>query len=101
MRHQVSQPRSIVDVGLAPRHVLDVGGVGQHQLEPAVGQNVPDWHYAGLPTHIDLRTFRTQVIGAVDRPLQLSFDDLRTKFEPVTLTAFSQCSGNSRSFFRP
>jgi len=59
------------------------------------------WHYAGLPTHIDLRTFRTQVIGAVDRPLQLSFDDLRTKFEPVTLTAFSQCSGNSRSFFSP
>src|SRR6202011_2199388 len=40
-------------------------------------------------------------IGAVDRPLQLSFDDLRTKFESVTLTAFSQCSGNSRSFFRP
>jgi sulfite dehydrogenase len=33
--------------------------------------------------------------------LQLSFDDLRTKFEPVTLTAFSQCSGNSRSLFRP
>jgi sulfite dehydrogenase (cytochrome) subunit A len=59
------------------------------------------WHYAGLPTRVDLRTFRTQVIGAVDRPLQLSFDDLRTKFEPVTLTAFSQCSGNSRSFFRP
>ena len=59
------------------------------------------WHYAGLPTCVDLRTFKTQVIGAVDRPLQLSFDDLRTKFEPVTLTAFSQCSGNSRSFFRP
>jgi sulfite dehydrogenase len=59
------------------------------------------WHYAGLPTRVDLRTFRTQVIGAVHRPLQLSFDDLRTKFEPVTLTAFSQCSGNSRSFFRP
>jgi sulfite dehydrogenase len=59
------------------------------------------WHYAGLPTRVDLRTFRTQVIGAVNRPLQLSFDDLRMKFEPVTMTAFSQCSGNSRSFFRP
>src|ERR1700687_1836455 len=32
------------------------------------------WHYAGLPTRIDLRTFRTQVIGAVDRPLQLCVD---------------------------
>ena len=59
------------------------------------------WHYAGVPTHIDLRTFRTAAIGAVDGPLQLSFDDLRTKFEPVTMTAFSQCSGNSRSFFLP
>jgi hypothetical protein len=29
MRHQVSQPRSIVDVGLAPRYVLDVGGTEQ------------------------------------------------------------------------
>jgi DMSO/TMAO reductase YedYZ molybdopterin-dependent catalytic subunit len=59
------------------------------------------WHSAGVPTHVDLRTFRTQVIGAVDRPLQLSFDDLRTKFEAVTMTAFSQCSGNSRSFIQP
>ncbi len=59
------------------------------------------WHYAGIPTHVDLRTFRTQVIGAVDRPLQLSFDDLRTKFEAVTMTVFSQCSGNSRSFSQP
>jgi DMSO/TMAO reductase YedYZ molybdopterin-dependent catalytic subunit len=33
------------------------------------------WHYAVLPTRVDLRTFRTQVIGAVDRPLRLSFDD--------------------------
>ncbi|WP_263368062.1 molybdopterin-dependent oxidoreductase [Edaphobacter bradus] len=59
------------------------------------------WHYAGLPTRVDLRTFRVQVIGAVNRPLQLSFDDLRTKCEPVTMVAFSQCAGNSRSFFRP
>ena len=29
------------------------------------------------------------------------FDDLRTKFEPVTSTAFSQCSGNSRTSFVP
>ena len=33
------------------------------------------------------------MIGAVAHPTQLSFDNLRTKFEPVTLTAFSQCSG--------
>lgn len=59
------------------------------------------WHYAGLPTHVDLRTFRLNVIGAVRKPLQLSFDDLLHKFKPVTATVFSQCAGNSRSFFRP
>ena len=59
------------------------------------------WHYAGLPTSIDLRTFRLSVVGAVTRPLQLTFDDLLTKFEPVSAVVFSQCAGNSRSFFRP
>jgi DMSO/TMAO reductase YedYZ molybdopterin-dependent catalytic subunit len=59
------------------------------------------WHYAGLPTHVDLRTFRLNVIGAVRKPLQLSLNDLITKFEPVSGVVFSQCAGNSRSFFRP
>jgi sulfite dehydrogenase (cytochrome) subunit A len=59
------------------------------------------WHYAGLPTHVDLRTFRMNVVGAVAKPLQLSFDDLLSKFTPVSAVVFSQCAGNSRSFFRP
>ena len=59
------------------------------------------WHYAGLPTRIDLRTFRLTVTGAVARPLHLSFDNLLNQFEPVTAVVFSQCSGNSRSFFTP
>jgi DMSO/TMAO reductase YedYZ molybdopterin-dependent catalytic subunit len=59
------------------------------------------WHYAGLPTRVDLRTFRLNVTGAVAKPLQLSFQDLLTKFEPVSGVLFSACAGNSRSFFRP
>jgi sulfite dehydrogenase (cytochrome) subunit A len=59
------------------------------------------WHYAGLPTHVDLRTFRLNVIGVVAKPLQLSFDDLLTKFEPVSSIVYSACSGNSRRFFSP
>jgi sulfite dehydrogenase (cytochrome) subunit A len=59
------------------------------------------WHYAGVPTYVDLRSFKLNIIGAVEHPLQLSFNDLVTKFEPVSHIAFSQCSGNSRSFFRP
>jgi DMSO/TMAO reductase YedYZ molybdopterin-dependent catalytic subunit len=59
------------------------------------------WHYAGLPTRVDLRSFRLNVTGAVAKPLQLSFNDLLTKFEPVSGVLFSACAGNSRSFFRP
>jgi sulfite dehydrogenase len=59
------------------------------------------WHYAGLPTHVDLRTFRMNVVGAVAKPLQLSLDDLLTKFTSVSAVVFSECAGNSRSFFRP
>jgi len=59
------------------------------------------WHYAGVPTYVDLRNFRLNIIGAVEKPVQLSFNDLVTNFEPVSHVAFSQCSGNSRGFFSP
>jgi DMSO/TMAO reductase YedYZ molybdopterin-dependent catalytic subunit len=59
------------------------------------------WHYAGIPTRVDLRTFKLIVTGAVARPLQLSLNDLITQFEPVSAVVFSQCAGNSRNFFRP
>jgi len=59
------------------------------------------WHYAGLPTRVDLREFRLNVTGAVTTPLRLSFDDLLNQFEAVSGVVFSQCAGNSRSFFRP
>jgi hypothetical protein len=42
VRHQIGQPGGVVDVGLAPRHVLDVGGVGQRQLEFAIGEDMPN-----------------------------------------------------------
>jgi DMSO/TMAO reductase YedYZ molybdopterin-dependent catalytic subunit len=41
------------------------------------------------------------VSGNVNRPLALSFDELQHKFEPVSLIALNQCSGNSRSLFEP
>jgi sulfite dehydrogenase (cytochrome) subunit A len=34
------------------------------------------WHYAGLPTHVDLRKFRLNITGAVANPVQLSFNVL-------------------------
>lgn len=59
------------------------------------------WHLEAIPTSVDLRTFRLNVRGHVRKPLQLSMDDLRTQFEPVSIIAVNQCSGNSRSFFEP
>jgi DMSO/TMAO reductase YedYZ molybdopterin-dependent catalytic subunit len=59
------------------------------------------WHLEGIPTSVDLRTFRLNVSGHVRQPLQLSVDDLRSQFEPISIIAVNQCSGNSRSFFEP
>ncbi len=59
------------------------------------------WHLEGIPTSVDLRTFRLNVSGHVRQPLQLSVDDLRSQFEPISIIAVNQCSGNSRSFFHP
>jgi sulfite dehydrogenase len=59
------------------------------------------WHLSDIPTSVDLATWRLAVGGNTERELQLSMEDLRTKFEKVTYTAVIQCSGNSRSFFEP
>src|SRR5438045_2644488 len=45
------------------------------------------WHLEGIPTSVDLRTFRLNLAGHVDRRMSLSADDLRRQFEPVSLIA--------------
>jgi len=59
------------------------------------------WHLSGIPTNVDLRTFRLEVSGHVTKPLSLSLSDLQSKFEPISLVALAQCAGNSRSLFEP
>ena len=59
------------------------------------------YHLANIPLEIDTATFRLEVKGLVETPLQLSLEDLRTKFESVEVVAVNQCSGNSRGFFQP
>ncbi len=59
------------------------------------------WHISQIPTSVDLREWRLKVGGNTEKELQLSMDDLKTKFDKVTYTAVIQCSGNSRSFFDP
>jgi sulfite dehydrogenase len=59
------------------------------------------WHLSGLPTRVDLRTFRLSVAGHVKTPLSLSFHELTTRFDAVSMVAVNQCSGNSRSYYDP
>jgi DMSO/TMAO reductase YedYZ molybdopterin-dependent catalytic subunit len=58
------------------------------------------WHLEAIPTHVDLRTWRLRVGGHVERPLELSMEDLH-RMEAVSVVAVNQCSGNSRSQFAP
>jgi DMSO/TMAO reductase YedYZ molybdopterin-dependent catalytic subunit len=60
------------------------------------------WHLQGIPTRVDPGTWRLRVSGHLQRgePLTLSLDELR-RMGRVTIAAVNQCSGNSRSMFRP
>lgn len=59
------------------------------------------WHLAGIPTTIELETFRLHVRGRVRRTLSLSLAELQRDFEQVEVAAVCQCAGNSRGFFDP
>jgi sulfite dehydrogenase len=59
------------------------------------------WHLANIPTKVSPDTFELSVSGHVDNELSLSLDDLHKQFEPVSVVAVNQCSGNSRKFFSP
>ncbi len=58
------------------------------------------WHWAVIPTSIDVGSFRLNVHGHVEKPLALTLKEVLAlpQFEIV---AVNQCSGNSRGFFQP
>ncbi len=58
------------------------------------------WHLAGVRTDLDRQTFRLRLRGHVERPLDLSLDDLE-KLETVELEAVNQCAGNGRALSAP
>src|SRR5262249_22450182 len=59
------------------------------------------YHVFPIPVEVDLATWRLRITGRVERPLELSLDDLKTKFPRAAVTAVNQCSGNSRGRFSP
>ncbi|WP_420138250.1 molybdopterin-dependent oxidoreductase [Sphingomonas sp.] len=58
------------------------------------------WHWADIPTSIDVETFRLNVFGHVNRRLSISLAQL-LKLPRVEMAAVNQCSGNSRGLFQP
>jgi DMSO/TMAO reductase YedYZ molybdopterin-dependent catalytic subunit len=58
------------------------------------------WHLQVIPTAVDTRTWRLKVGGHVEKPIELSLDDLR-RMEKTSVVAVNQCSGNSRGLFEP
>ena len=59
------------------------------------------WHWALIPTDVDVGKFSLTVRGHVNQTLSLSLDDIVHGLPSVQLPAVNQCSGNSRGFFQP
>ena len=58
------------------------------------------WHWAVIPTSVDVGKFRLNVHGAVNTPLSLSLKDIMA-LPRIEYAAVNQCSGNSRGLFQP
>jgi DMSO/TMAO reductase YedYZ molybdopterin-dependent catalytic subunit len=58
------------------------------------------WHWAVIPTEVDVVNFRLNILGHVNTPQSLTLKDLLA-MPRVELAAVNQCSGNSRGYFEP
>jgi DMSO/TMAO reductase YedYZ molybdopterin-dependent catalytic subunit len=58
------------------------------------------WHWALIPTEVDVATFKLTVRGHVNQALSLSMADILA-MPRVEMAAVNQCSGNSRGLFQP
>jgi DMSO/TMAO reductase YedYZ molybdopterin-dependent catalytic subunit len=58
------------------------------------------WHWAVIPTEIDVDNYSLSVHGHVTTPLTLSIKQIMG-LPRVELAAVNQCSGNSRGYFQP
>ena len=54
-----------------------------------------------VPTDMNPDTWTLRIDGLVDRPMDLSIDDLRSRFEVVTHRLVIECGGNGRARFDP
>ena len=59
------------------------------------------YHWSGIPTSVDVQSYRLRVSGKVNDPVAFSLDELKQLGEPLEFVAVNQCSGNSRGYFTP
>ncbi|BAJ81569.1 sulfite--cytochrome c oxidoreductase subunit A [Acidiphilium multivorum AIU301] len=59
------------------------------------------WHMADFPESIDTAKYRIRVSGLVDKPVEITLDELMHGFPIRKIAAVNQCSGNSRGFIEP
>ena len=64
------------------------------------GQFFVRWHWALIPTQVDVTAFKLTVRGHVNQALSLSMTDILA-MPRVEMAAVNQCSGNSRGLFQP
>jgi sulfite dehydrogenase (cytochrome) subunit A len=74
-----------------------------HYFEKAITPNDAFFvrYHVPIPTSVDLSSWRLRITGHVDKPLELSLDDLQRKFTRTSIVAVNQCSGNGRGYFAP
>ena len=75
-----------------PAHLLDddITPIAQH----FVRNN-------GLVPEVDAKAYRLKIDGEVRKELELSLEELQTKFPVVKVPALIECGGNGRAFFTP
>jgi len=76
-----------------PAHLLDdaVTPTARHFIR---NNGVP-------PKAVDAASWTLRVDGEVEEPFELSIDELKDRFEVVTLQLQLECGGNGRAFFEP
>ncbi|MEZ5851676.1 MAG: sulfite oxidase [Hyphomicrobiaceae bacterium] len=76
-----------------PAHLLDddVTPINRHFVR----------NNGGVPEKTDPQGWMLKVDGAVNKPLDLSIDDLKKRFKPVNLKLTIECGGNGRAGFNP
>jgi DMSO/TMAO reductase YedYZ molybdopterin-dependent catalytic subunit len=101
---QTPAPAQTVHVKPVPADIFIDHGINQEtRLETLRGYLTPASHFfirqhATVPA-IDARTWRLRVEGdAVERPLELGFDDL-LRLPSRSVISFVECAGNGRGFF--